>query len=124
MSGIFHVSSWVNTCAQWQQRGSTLGVIRLHAGQIRRGADGLRRHASQNASPAWGLPQYGQVHMDQRGGGSARDSSAWAMAIACSRLVFIPRRWNFATNGFCGSLMLMCVNSAPVDVLTFWSWVR
>src|SRR5262249_18380352 len=53
-----------------------------------------------------------------RGGGSARDSSACAMAIACSRFVFMPMRWNLATKGFCGSLMLMWVKIGPVDVLT------
>src|SRR5262249_18380354 len=84
-TGIFQLSSWVNTWAQWQQSFSTLGVIRLHAGQIRRGAVGLRRQAAQNVSAAWAFPQYGQVHAMASATGAAEAPATRAPARWPSR---------------------------------------
>jgi hypothetical protein len=56
-TGSFQASSWVNAAPQWQQAGSTFGVIRLQAPQIRRGADGSRPQTPHRLGVAAGLPQ-------------------------------------------------------------------
>ena len=40
------------------------------------------------------------------------------IAIACDLLFFEKARWNFASNGFAGSSILIFVNNISVEVLS------